>query len=61
MVLVKLLKKVRSSSGLDYWFDLDVRENMKILKIFWAKNPFNDRHFLQLQKQNKFILNQNLK
>jgi tRNA (cytidine/uridine-2'-O-)-methyltransferase len=41
-------KEVRRA-GLDYWFDLDVREYENI-EEFWAKNPFNDRHFLATTK-----------
>ncbi|MCT7587202.1 tRNA (cytidine(34)-2'-O)-methyltransferase [Aliarcobacter butzleri] len=41
-------KEVRRA-GLDYWFDLDVREYENI-EDFWAKNPFNDRHFLATTK-----------
>ena len=36
-------------AGLDYWFDLDVREYENI-EDFWAKNPFNDRHFFATTK-----------
>ena len=41
-------KEVRRA-GLDYWFDLDVREYENI-EDFWSKNPFNDRHFLATTK-----------
>ena len=41
-------KEVRRA-GLDYWFDLDVREYENI-EDFWAKNPFNDRHFFATTK-----------
>ncbi len=41
-------KEVRRA-GLDYWFDLDVREYENI-EDFWTKNPFNDRHFLATTK-----------
>ena len=41
-------KEVRRA-GLDYWFDLDVREYENI-EEFWAKNPFNNRHFLATTK-----------
>lgn len=41
-------KEVRRA-GLDYWFDLDVREYENI-EDFWAKNPFSDRHFFATTK-----------
>ena len=41
-------KEVRRA-GLDYWFDLDVKEYENI-EDFLAKNPFNDRHFLATTK-----------
>lgn len=41
-------KEVRRA-GLDYWFELDVREYDNI-EDFWAKNPFSDRHFLATTK-----------
>lgn len=41
-------KEVRRA-GLDYWFDLDVREYENI-DDFWTKNPFNHRHFLATTK-----------
>ncbi|MGE0050749.1 MAG: tRNA (cytidine(34)-2'-O)-methyltransferase [Arcobacter sp.] len=41
-------KEVRRA-GLDYWYDLDVREYENI-EDFWSKNPFNDRHFLATTK-----------
>ena len=41
-------KEVRRA-GLDYWFELDVREYENI-EDFWSKNPFNDRHFLATTK-----------
>jgi len=41
-------KEVRRA-GLDYWYDLDVREYENI-EDFWLKNPFNDRHFLATTK-----------
>ncbi len=41
-------KEVRRA-GLDYWFDLDVREYENI-EDFWAKNPFNNRHFFATTK-----------
>lgn len=41
-------KEVRRA-GLDYWFDLDVREYENI-EDFWVKNPFNERHFLATTK-----------
>ncbi len=47
-------KQVRRA-GLDYWFDLDVKEYENIDE-FWAKNPLNDRHFFATTKttQNYF-------
>ena len=44
-------KEVRRA-GLDYWFDLDVREYENI-EEFWEKNPLNDRHFLATTKTKK--------
>lgn len=41
-------KEVRRA-GLDYWFELDVREYENI-EEFWAKNPFSNRHFLATTK-----------
>lgn len=41
-------KEVRRA-GLDYWFDLDVREYENI-EDFWAKNPFSNRHFFATTK-----------
>jgi tRNA (cytidine/uridine-2'-O-)-methyltransferase len=41
-------KEVRRA-GLDYWFELDVREYDNI-EDFWAKNPFSPRHFLATTK-----------
>lgn len=47
-------KQVRRA-GLDYWFDLDVREYENI-EDFWSKNPFSSRHFMATTKtkQNYF-------
>ena len=44
-------KEVRRA-GLDYWFDLDVREYEDI-EDFWTKNPLNDRHFFATTKTDK--------
>ncbi len=44
-------KEVRRA-GLDYWFDLDVREYENI-EDFWAKNPISNRHFFATTKTNK--------
>ena len=41
-------KQVRRA-GLDYWFDLDVREYENI-EEFWSKNPFSKRHFFATTK-----------
>ncbi|WP_421716858.1 tRNA (cytidine(34)-2'-O)-methyltransferase [Arcobacter arenosus] len=41
-------KEVRRA-GLDYWFDLDVREYENI-DDFWSKNPLSDRHFFATTK-----------
>ena len=41
-------KEVRRA-GLDYWFELDVREYENI-EEFWEKNPFSDRHFFATTK-----------
>jgi len=47
-------KEVRRA-GLDYWYELDVREYENI-EEFWEKNPFSDRHFFATTKttQNYF-------
>jgi len=47
-------KEVRRA-GLDYWFELDVREYENI-EEFWEKNPFSQRHFFATTKttQNYF-------
>ena len=47
-------KEVRRA-GLDYWFELDVREYENI-EEFWEKNPFSERHFFATTKttQNYF-------
>jgi len=47
-------KEVRRA-GLDYWFELDVREYENI-EEFWKKNPFSNRHFFATTKtkQNYF-------
>ena len=47
-------KEVRRA-GLDYWFDLDVREYDNI-EAFWEANPFSNRHFFATTKtkQNYF-------
>ena len=52
-------KEVRRA-GLDYWFDLDVREYENI-EDFGQKIRLMIDTFLQLQKQNKFILMQIMK
>ena len=44
-------KEVRRA-GLDYWFDLDVREYENI-EDFWEKNPFSSRHFFATTKTTK--------
>jgi tRNA (cytidine/uridine-2'-O-)-methyltransferase len=41
-------KEVRRA-GLDYWFDLDVREYENI-EDFWSKNPLSNRHFFATTK-----------
>lgn len=41
-------KEVRRA-GLDYWSELEVFEYENI-EEFWAKNPFNDRHFFATTK-----------
>jgi len=41
-------KEVRRA-GLDYWFELDVREYDNI-EDFWVKNPFSSRHFFATTK-----------
>jgi tRNA (cytidine/uridine-2'-O-)-methyltransferase len=47
-------KEVRRA-GLDYWFDLDVREYENI-EAFWAKHPLSSHHFFATTKttQNYF-------
>ncbi|WP_419769704.1 MAG: tRNA (cytidine(34)-2'-O)-methyltransferase [Candidatus Marinarcus sp.] len=44
-------KEVRRA-GLDYWFELDVREYENI-EEFWSKNPFTSRHFFATTKTNQ--------
>ena len=44
-------KEVRRA-GLDYWFELDVREYENI-EEFWEKNPFSNRHFFATTKTKK--------
>jgi len=44
-------KEVRRA-GLDYWFDLDVREYENI-EDFWEKNPLTNRHFFATTKTKK--------
>lgn len=41
-------KQVRRA-GLDYWFELDVREYDDI-EDFWQKNPFNEQHYFATTK-----------
>jgi tRNA (cytidine/uridine-2'-O-)-methyltransferase len=41
-------KEVRRA-GLDYWFELDVREYENI-EDFWSKNPLSNRHFFATTK-----------
>ncbi len=41
-------KEVRRA-GLDYWFDLDVKEYENI-EDFWSKNPLSNRHFYATTK-----------
>ena len=53
-------KEVRRA-GLDYWFDLDVREYENI-EEFWAKNPLSSHHFFATTKttQNYFDMKYNV-
>jgi len=44
-------KEVRRA-GLDYWFELDVREYDNI-EHFWQQNPFSSRHFFATTKTTK--------
>jgi len=44
-------KEVRRA-GLDYWFELDVREYENI-EHFWQENPFTARHFFATTKTKK--------
>lgn len=44
-------KEVRRA-GLDYWYDLDVKEYENI-EEFWAKNPLSNRHFYATTKTEK--------
>ena len=44
-------KEVRRA-GLDYWYDLDVREYENI-EDFWSKNPLSNRHFFATTKTEK--------
>ena len=39
-------------AGLDYWFELDVREYDNI-EEFWLKNPMSPRHFMATTKTTK--------
>ena len=50
-----ITEKAVRRAGLDYWFDLDVREYENI-EEFWEKNPFSNRHFFATTKtkQNYF-------
>jgi len=41
-------KEVRRA-GLDYWYELDVKEYENI-EDFWSKNAFNERHFFATTK-----------
>jgi tRNA (cytidine/uridine-2'-O-)-methyltransferase len=52
-------KEVRRA-GLDYWFELDVREYDNI-EDFWAKNPFSDRHFFATTKTKQVYFEAELK
>lgn len=52
-------KEVRRA-GLDYWFDLDVREYENI-EDFWAKNPFSNRHFFATTKTKQVYFEQEYK
>ena len=45
------VKEVRRA-GLDYWFELDVREYDNI-EEFWLKNPMSPRHFMATTKTTK--------
>ena len=53
-------KEVRRA-GLDYWFDLDVREYENI-EEFWVKNPLSSHHFFATTKttQNYFDMKYNV-
>lgn len=48
----KITEKEVRRAGLDYWYDLDVREYENI-EDFWSKNPLNDRHFFATTKTKK--------
>ncbi len=50
-----ITEKAVRRAGLDYWFELDVREYENI-EEFWEKNPFSDKHFFATTKtkQNYF-------
>ena len=52
-------KEVRRA-GLDYWFDLDVREYENI-EDFWSKNPLSQRHFFATTKTDKPYFNEDYK
>ena len=47
-----ITEKELRRAGLDYWFELDVREYDNI-EDFWAKNPLTARHFLATTKTTK--------
>jgi len=44
-----ITEKAVRRAGLDYWFELDVREYENI-EEFWEKNPFSDKHFFATTK-----------
>lgn len=52
-------KEVRRA-GLDYWFELDVKEYENI-EEFWEKNPMSDRHFFATTKTKQVYFNVDFK
>ena len=52
-------KEVRRA-GLDYWYDLDVKEYENI-EDFWSKNPFGNNHFFATTKTKQVYFEQEYK
>lgn len=56
----EITKKEVRRAGLDYWYDLDVKEYENI-EDFWEKNPFDDRHFFATTKTDKIYFENEFK